>query len=430
MRVREHSQAVISAALLLLLAASANPAVAASVEHTRVVGADPADWTPHALDGVVETILQIGDRVYMGGSFTKVRDADSRTEIDLGRLVAFDATTGQIDTRFRPRVNSVVRALEASADGRSIYVGGYFSSAGGEQARRLAKLDARTGDPVRGFRPPALDGAVLETRLVGDRLLIGGTFGRVGQADRRALAAVDADTGAADAWLDLGFDGQRVTSTGAWSPVKVEAMEVSPDGSRLVAVGNFMEVAGRPRHQIAMVDLTTSPASLSPWSTTRFEPECSENWPTYMRGIDFSPDGTWFAVATGGRSFPGRLCDAVSRWEVSREVDDKQPTWINYTGGDSLLSVAITGAAVYAGGHQRWMDATDRMGQYGGVTREGIGAIDPDTGRVLPWNPGKERGIGTGEIYVTPDGVWIGSDTRFVADERHERIAFFPLGRE
>ena len=33
-----------------------------------------------------------------------------------------------------------------------------------------------------------------------------------------------------------------------------------------------------------------------------------------------------------------------------------RPTWINYTGGDTLHSVSATGAAVYVQGHQRWLN--------------------------------------------------------------------------
>ena len=106
-----------------------------------------------------------------------------------------------------------------------------------------------------------------------------------------------------------------------------------------------------------------------------------------------------------------------------------RPTWINYTGGDTLHSVAVTGAAVYVGGHQRWLDnpnGVDSAG-LGAVPRQGIGAISPTTGRALPWNPGKTRGVGTKFIYATSTGIWFGSDGRRFAGKVHDSIAFTPL---
>jgi hypothetical protein len=147
-----------------------------------------------------------------------------------------------------------------------------------------------------------------------------------------------------------------------------------------------------------------------------------------MRDVDIAPDGTWFSIVTAGFTYAGRLCDSATRWEFGPETANRQPTWVNFTGGDSLLSVGITGAAVYVGGHQRWLDARDADGQSpGSVSRPGIGAIHPTTGRALSWNPTKERGVGTAEIYATPAGLWIGSDTSTVAGEFHGKIAFFPL---
>ncbi len=49
------------------------------------------------------------------------------------------------------------------------------------------------------------------------------------------------------------------------------------------------------------------------------------------------------------------LCDSVSRFETNN-LDPTAPTWINYSGGDSLKSVAVTGAAVYVQGHSRWLN--------------------------------------------------------------------------
>ncbi len=56
---------------------------------------------------------------------------------------------------------------------------------------------------------------------------------------------------------------------------------------------------------------------------------------------------------TGGQGLD--VCDAAARFETGVAAPSA-PTWINYTGGDSLYSVAATGTAVYVQGHQRWMD--------------------------------------------------------------------------
>ena len=75
------------------------------------------------------------------------------------------------------------------------------------------------------------------------------------------------------------------------------------------------------------------------------------------RGVDFSPDGSYFVVVTsGGPNGTVGLCDAAARFETANVSATAAPTWINWTGGDSLYSVAATGAAVYVGGHQRWLD--------------------------------------------------------------------------
>ncbi|PWU57529.1 hypothetical protein DLE60_24370, partial [Micromonospora globispora] len=345
------------------------------------------------------------------------------------RLVAFDATTGRIDTTFRPVVNSTVKALAAAADGLSLYIGGSFTSVNGVAAPRVARVDAATGARVAGFAPAALNGQVNDMRLVGTRLIVGGAFQTVGGVTRRALAALNAGTGAADSSVNLRVDGPRTTTTGVTAPVKVEALDVSADGTRLIFVGNFSTVAGQARHQLAVARLSSTGATLSGWSTDRYRPNCSSSFPTYMRGVDISPDGTWFVAVTTGYMYTGQLCDAAARFEFGTETGGKQPTWVNYTGGDTLLSVAITGPAVYVGGHQRWLDnpyGRNSAGA-GAVYRPGIGAINPVTGKALAWNPTKDRGVGTAELYATDRGLWIGSDTNTVAGEYHGKIAFFPL---
>ncbi|MGC3863149.1 hypothetical protein ACPSM1_23510 [Micromonospora chersina] len=428
-RRRRAATAVVAALAAAGGALPPSPALAVNATHTTVVGTNPVDWTPHALDGTVYRILQIGNRVYLAGSFTTVRNAGQTAQLAMPRLVALDATTGRIDTTFRPVVNGTVKALAAAPDGRSLYIGGAFTTVNGVAAPRVARVDAATGARVAGFAPAALNNQVNDMRLVGNRLILGGAFQTVGGVTRRALAALNATTGAADASVNLRIEGPRKTTSGATAPVKIEALDVSADGRRLVFVGNFSSVAGVARHQLAVANLSDTGATLSGWSTLRYQPQCAASMPTYLRGVDISPDGAWFVAVTTGAAFPGTLCDAASRFEFGAEAGGKQPTWVNYTGGDTLLSVAITGAAVYVGGHQRWLDnpyGRNSAGA-GAVSRPGIGAIHPTTGKALAWNPTKDRGVGTAELYATDRGLWVGSDTVTVAGEYHARVAFLPL---
>ncbi|MGW4294038.1 hypothetical protein ACWEH1_13415 [Micromonospora chersina] len=408
-RRRRAATAVVAALAAAGGALPPSPALAVNATHTTVVGTNPVDWTPHALDGTVYRILQIGNRVYLAGSFTTVRNAGQTAQLAMPRLVALDATTGRIDTTFRPVVNGTVKALAAAPDGRSLYIGGAFTTVNGVAAPRVARVDAATGARVAGFAPAALNNQVNDMRLVGNRLILGGAFQTVGGVTRRALAALNATTGAADASVNLRIEGPRKTTSGATAPVKIEALDVSADGRRLVFVGNFSSVAGVARHQLAVANLSDTGATLSGWSTLRYQPQCAASMPTYLRGVDISPDGTWFVAVTTGAAFPGTLCDAASRFEFGAEAGGKQPTWVNYTGGDTLLSVAITGAAVYVGGHQRWLDnpyGRNSAGA-GAVSRPGIGAIHPTTGKALAWNPTKDRGVGTAELYATDRGLWV-----------------------
>lgn len=105
-----------------------------------------------------------------------------------------------------------------------------------------------------------------------------------------------------------------------------------------------------------------------------------------------------------------------------------RPTWINYTGGDTLQSITVTDAAVYVQGHNRWLDnplGNDTCGA-GCAPRPGIGAISPTTGTALAWNPTKDLGVGGKDLLLTSAGLWVASDTTTIGGEVHERLAFLP----
>ena len=61
------------------------------------------------------------------------------------------------------------------------------------------------------------------------------------------------------------------------------------------------------------------------------------------------------------------------------------------------------------------------------MSRPGIGAIDPTTGKALAWNPTKDRNHGTEKLYATPAGLWVGSDGTYFAGQNRPGIVFCPL---
>jgi hypothetical protein len=391
--------------------------------QSRVVIANPADFTPHVLDGEVHTVAQVGAKIVLGGTFTQARNASGGLTLTRDRILAFNSTTGVIDS-FKPNANASVRALIGASDGQSVYVGGAFTKISGTSKARLARLNITTGAPVAGFNA-SVNGVVYDLKLVNNRLFVAGAFTSINGVTRRGLAELSPTTGAVRAAVNVPFTG---THNGG--SMHVRAIGITPGVQRLVAAGNFSTVGGFSRDQIAVLNISGTHATVTNWSTSRFASDCN-GFPYYVYDMDISPDGSYFVVGTSGApASTSLLCDTTSRWETNASGSGQQPSWVDFTGGDSTYSIEITGTAVYAGGHQRWQNnpfGHDSLGQ-GGVSRPGIAALDPVNGVPLTWNPGRTRGRGVFDMLATSTGLWVGSDTDRIGNfEYHARIAFFPL---
>jgi hypothetical protein len=221
--------------------------------------------------------------------------------------------------------------------------------------------------------------------------------------------------------------------TKRWGQTSVKSIDLTESGKRLVAVGNFAKVGGRSRVQVAVLDTSGSRARVTGWNTRRFDARhnhCNRKFGSFVRDVAFAPGGSWFVVAAtggfGGGVRARTMCDTTSRWSTNSAGSG--PVWVNYTGGDTTTAVEIARGAVYVGGHMRWQNNPFRGGRPGpgAVRREGIAALDPVTGLPLSWNPGRVRGVGVQDFLATDDGLWVGSDTTLIANQRRGRIAFMP----
>jgi hypothetical protein len=424
--------AAAGAAAVCLLASIPGLADAQTPSHPSVVSTDPSNLTPHlAADttGVRPRVLaygEIGDTMYVGGIFHNIDDRRRQTTVARDYLFSFDISTGDIGS-FAPDVNGPVWAIVTTGD--AIYIGGDFTEVNGVPQRALAKLDPVTGAVDPTFDSPFGTGRVTEMRMVRGRLVVAGSF-------PRKLIALNPTTGNGTQYIptDLEITGSVPLTN---ENTNVFKFAVDPSQTHLVAVGNFTQVDGAQRVRAFMLDLGDTSATLSPWWYPPFATKCATNSASrqsYLEDIDFSPDGSYFVFASTGfvpsttSQIGTMVCDAAARFETSI-MSPSRPTWINYTGGDTLHSVVATGAAVYVQGHSRWLDnpfGRDSAGP-GSVARPGGGAIDPVTGQALPWNPVMANNVGGFDFLVTSSGLWLGRDGTRIGGEYHRGIAFMPL---
>jgi hypothetical protein len=409
------------AALTCAILLAATPA-AADMAQPAVVSANPVDFTPHVLDGTVWALAVVGDTVVVGGTFTKVQDRTRSTTYARPNIFAYGLRDGAVRS-FAPAVDAAVYSL-APGPRNTVYLGGSFKTVNGTAQRGLARIAIGTGERIRSFSARIGWGDVRTVQRRGGRLYAGGTFTKINGVPRVGLARMNAGSGAVD-----GRFNPRISAPGLRRP-RIENFDLSPDGTRLVAVGALLRVGTASRTQIAMFDVAGRAATLTSWYTPAYQPQCMKGFDTYLRQVKFAPNGRWFVVAATGRaSSPTKLCDSAARFEATGG-GRHNPTWVQRTGGDSLYAVAVTGSTVYVGGHQRYLDnphGSDVTGPGpGAVARVGIGALHPATGRALPWNPGRDRGVGVRVFLAVPQGLIVGSDTERLGREFHGRIGMFP----
>jgi hypothetical protein len=420
-------------ALAVVATVAAISASVAAVQQPNVVTAVPSTATPNIVDGTTIAITKVGSRMIVGGDFTQVTNQGSSTALSRPYILAFDVTTGQVDTTFLPVINDQVLSLQPGPTADTVYVGGKFTTVDGVNHRDLVLLRTTDGSVVTTFVPPALNGAVNTLAVAGSRLLVGGIFTLAGTATHDGLASVNATTGALDPYLGVQLTGHHNwNGSGAKAGVGASSMRVSPDGTKLIVIGNFKTADTLDRDQGVMITLGAT-ASVADWETNTLKAVCSSSaFDSWVRDVDFSPDGSYFVVVGTGGPHTGQACDSAMRWETNVTGSAIPPTWIDFTGGDTLLSVAITGPAIYVGGHQRYLNNTlgADSARAGAVARPGLGALDPLSGVPLIWNPGRNpRGAGADVIFADSDGIYVGSDTDYIGDTHYFRgkIAYFPL---
>jgi len=270
----------------LLHATLRNHAAAIDLTTNTVTSFDPEP------DATVDAITVSNGVAYLGGDFTNIGSQPR------GYIAAVDATTGA-PTDWDPEADNTVQSL--LVDGTTVYAGGRFANIGGAARGYLAALDATVNTNNATTWDPEPNGSVTTMALSGSTLYIGGAFtsiGSVGPVSRGYLAAIPTTSPTPTSW-DPELDNQpaailvngtavyvggyfsavdgvskpylaaidaTATTTGSyllpWAPAPdAYVASIALSGNRLYAGGNFNNIGGAARSDLAVLDTTTGVAT-------------------------------------------------------------------------------------------------------------------------------------------------------------------------
>ena len=126
------------------------------------------------VNGKVRSIVQAGGRIWVGGAFTQMLDANGNAVRAVNNLAAFNASTGAPDLAVSiPSVTrttgTIVYDMSVGPDGK-VYMAGAFDKVNGQTRKNVAAFDPNTGALTSFSATPANATAVLAT---GDAVYVG-----------------------------------------------------------------------------------------------------------------------------------------------------------------------------------------------------------------------------------------------------------------
>jgi hypothetical protein len=452
-RPKRRTTAVVAAgALALSLAGYAAPSGASAAVAAKkmpqapgAVDVAPAAGTPQLIHntgrGDLQTIrqmVQCGDTMFAVGTFSDITQGG--VDYSRSNVFSFDADAPYTITSWAPQVNGTINSIAFNGtDCDNAYIGGNFTSVNGTTAKNIAEIDTTVGNVVPTFGTSTSGGQVETLLGVDGHILVGGYFTWINGSHKAPyMASVSPVTGREDGFLRLNITGHYDYCYGGCTEGEtssVQNQQLSHSGDYDLVEGDFTSVGGMQREQIFMLDLATSPATVTAWTSPQWDGsnpnypfECMPIEAWYIRSAAWSPDDSTVYIATTGyhpvdgptgQTPRTGLCDAAAAFPASDgPVTDE---WIEYAGCDSYYSVAADDGAVYVAGHPRYAensDGCDGPGP-GAIKDYGLQGLNPSTGNVQLKATGEPvytmSRANAGQMLITSAGLWISSSNRFGA---------------
>jgi hypothetical protein len=422
---------------------------------TGPVSTTPASQTPQlnatSSTEQIRQLVQCGGTMYAVGTFTSIKR--NSTVFARNNIFSFSATSPFLVSSWNPNVNGIVNSIAFNGSNcADAYIGGKFTTVGSTTVKNIAEIDTTTGAVVTAFGHSA--SAQVETlQGYNGHILVGGYYTSINNSTADPyMTSLNPTTGKDDGFIHLGISGNY--SYAPNNATRVYNQQLSNGGTLDLVEGDFTSVGGLQREQIFMLDLSGTTATVTPWTSPQFDGsqpqatsafQCATVEPFYLQAAAWSPDDSTiytastgyhpngFSTGQGAKNPRTGLCDSAAAFPSTQA--SVHSLWINYTGCDSLYSVAADSSAAYFGGHERWTEnpeGCDAAGP-GAIAEPGMEALSPATGLVTSNPPvyTRARGLGADDMLVTSAGLWIASDNMTNASQcdgvfGHAGICFLP----
>jgi hypothetical protein len=417
----------------------------------------------------VDAVAQFGNRVFIGGQFTNLLDANgTAANPPIAYLAELDATTGapipgstwtanaapsggNVSPSL-PRGTGYVHALAVSPDGKRLYVGGEFTKIGGQQMPRLAALDINTGKLDPTFSPPTPSAYVNAVLPANGHVYIGGAWKTLAGVAEPDVAALHDTDGSLDPTFvgPQDFGGVFTSHTGARTEdpcyaagttpcpsglpaytAVVDSLGVTADGATLMAGGNFLHYGKAPgdpawdyKNHAGLVALDAHTGAMTTWQPFSSRPGFA------MATSPVDPTGVYVAAGGGG--------GALLKYVVGNASG--KPVWKTTVDGDAT-GIAVTAARVYLVGHYDHICQGDALTPNTGGTGLNCAQDGPvhrhlaafDHGGVLDstFNGQANTPEGPDAVAIGPAGLYVGGNFTKVMDQNGARnqggFALFPV---
>ncbi|MGP3947226.1 LamG-like jellyroll fold domain-containing protein [Streptomyces sp. 7N604] len=404
---------VYTAVLTMAAASLVGAGVVASAPRasalTPPVGITADDLPTWQTNGIVWAMAEANGVVFAGGTFSTVRPPDAssgNSEQQALNFVALDAATGaptSCELSFTiGSGTATVRALAVSPDGQTLYAGGQFGAVNGVGVSNVAAIDIATCTPKSSFKVAA-SATVRALAVTGETVYLGGDFTSLEGRSRRYFGAVTT--------------GGELLPWTADADEPGRAVEVTPDGGKVLLGGDFFTVNGTGSHALAVVDATTG--ALAKAYGSGFIPTASVV-------KDITTDATGFYTGnegTGGGVFDGR---------IALNLSDFNQRWRDTCLG-ATQAVAVHGGVLYSGSHAH--DCSS-MGAFPNQRRKHLLAESVGNPALLGWFPDTNDGLGEQigpRVMATSakggtDYLWVGGEFTTVNGAGQQSLTRFASG--